>query len=107
MRENVCSVDEKRRVLAEWTGATWAIYLDKKMRGSREPRTFRLAEWTSIPREIAETALAHTNRDRVESAYLHSDHLEKRFQLMAEWAKFCATKPTKATVTSLTSKAKK
>jgi integrase len=65
------------------------------------------AERTSFPREIAETALAHTNGDRVESAYLHSDHLEKRFLLMSEWAKYCATKPTKATVTSLTSKTKK
>jgi len=64
------------------------------------------AEQTSFPREIAETALAHTNRDRVESAYLHSDHLEKRFLLMAEWAKHCNSKPTKATVTSLASKFK-
>ena len=64
------------------------------------------AERPSFPREIAETALAHTNRDRVESAYLHSDHLEKRFLLMAEWAKHCNSKPTKATVTSLASKLK-
>jgi integrase len=54
--------------------------------------TFRdwCAEATNYPREIAEAALAHVNKDRVESAYLRGDHLEKRRLLMNEWAKFCA-----------------
>ncbi len=52
--------------------------------------TFRdwCAEQTSFPREIAEAALAHVNRDRVEAAYLRSDLLDKRLQLMEQWAHF-------------------
>jgi len=54
--------------------------------------TFRdwCAESTAYPREIAEAALAHTNKDRVESAYLRGDHLEKRRRLMQDWATFCS-----------------
>jgi integrase len=54
--------------------------------------TFRdwCAEMTSFPREIAEAALAHTVRDKVEAAYRRGDVLEKRRQLMAEWANFCS-----------------
>ncbi|MSO70057.1 MAG: site-specific integrase [Alphaproteobacteria bacterium] len=53
--------------------------------------TFRdwAAEATSYPREVAEAALAHANPDKVESAYLRSDHLEKRRRIMADWAKYC------------------
>jgi len=52
--------------------------------------TFRVwcAEQTSFPREVAEAALAHANRDRVEAAYLRSDHLDKRYRLMTQWAEF-------------------
>jgi integrase len=48
------------------------------------------AEATAFPREVAEAALAHVNKDRVESAYLRGDHLEKRRRLMQEWAAFCS-----------------
>jgi integrase len=47
------------------------------------------AECTSCPREIAEAALAHTNGDRTEAAYLRSDLVAKRRELMVAWAKFC------------------
>jgi integrase len=47
------------------------------------------AEVTAFPREICEAALAHTNRDRVEAAYLRGDHFEKRRALMAAWAEHC------------------
>ena len=59
--------------------------------------TFRdwCAEVTSYPREIAEAALAHTLRDKVEAAYRRGDALEKRRHLMAEWAEFC-TRPSPA-----------
>jgi integrase len=55
--------------------------------------TFRIwaAECTNYPREICESALAHSNRDRVEAAYLRTDHLEKRKALMADWQKYCDT----------------
>ena len=54
--------------------------------------TFRdwCSEVTSYPREVAEAALAHTLRDKVEAAYRRGDALEKRRRLMAEWADFCA-----------------
>ncbi len=52
--------------------------------------TFRdwCAEVNHCPREIAEAALAHTNRDKVEAAYARTDHLERRRVLMADWGKF-------------------
>jgi integrase len=52
--------------------------------------TFRdwAAEATAYPREVAEAALAHTNRDKVEAAYRRSDLFEQRARLMREWAKF-------------------
>jgi integrase len=53
--------------------------------------TFRdwAAESTNYPREVAEAALAHTNRDKVEAAYRRSDLFEQRARLMREWAKYC------------------
>jgi integrase len=47
-------------------------------------------ESTSYPRELAESALAHTLRDRVESAYARGDMIEKRRKMMADWATFCS-----------------
>ena len=54
--------------------------------------TFRVwcAEATNTPRELAEAALAHTLKDKVEAAYQRGDLMEKRRRLMAEWAAFCA-----------------
>lgn len=53
--------------------------------------TFR--DWTSEatghPREVAEAALAHTNKDKVEAAYQRGDLIEKRRRLMTDWANFC------------------
>ncbi len=53
--------------------------------------TFRdwCAETTGVLPEIAEAALAHVNRNRVEAAYLRSDHFEKRRHLMDKWAGYC------------------
>lgn len=53
--------------------------------------TFRTwaAEQTSYPREVAEAALAHINPNKVESAYLDTDHRAKRADLMQLWANFC------------------
>ncbi|WP_234732212.1 tyrosine-type recombinase/integrase [Acidocella facilis] len=54
--------------------------------------TFRdwAAESTSFPREICESALAHTIKSKVEAAYLRGDHLEKRRKLMQLWAAHCS-----------------
>lgn len=48
------------------------------------------AETTSYPREIAEMALAHTIESKVEAAYRRGDLLEKRREMMEDWAGFAA-----------------
>jgi integrase len=62
--------------------------------------TFRdwCAEQTAYPREIAEAALAHVNRDRVEAAYLRSDLLRRRYRLMQKWAIYATTPSDKIVV---------
>ena len=50
------------------------------------------AEQTAYPSDVIEMALAHTIANRVEAAYRRGDLFEKRRQLMADWAKFCAGK---------------
>lgn len=66
--------------------------------------TFRdwAAERTSFDRQTIETALAHKNADKVESAYLRTDVLAKRRRLMQQWSEFLnkVEKPS-ATVTPI------
>lgn len=54
--------------------------------------TFRMwaAECTNYPREVCEQALAHSEENEVEQAYMRSDHFGKRKNLMADWAAFLA-----------------
>jgi integrase len=54
--------------------------------------TFRdwASETTHYPNHVVEMALAHAISNAVEAAYRRGDLLEKRRQLMAEWATFCA-----------------
>jgi integrase len=54
--------------------------------------TFRdwVSEATTHPREVAEMALAHVNKDKTEAAYARSDLFDKRAELLAEWAAHCA-----------------
>lgn len=54
--------------------------------------TFRdwAAETNPAPREVAEAALAHTLRDKVEAAYRRGDLLDRRARLMTDWADFLA-----------------
>lgn len=55
--------------------------------------TFRdwAAERTSYPREVCEMALAHDERDQTEGAYSRTDFLEKRRDLMADWASYAVS----------------
>lgn len=46
------------------------------------------AECTNIPREVAELALGHVNKDRVEAAYQRSDLFAKRRELMNQWGEY-------------------
>lgn len=50
--------------------------------------TFRdwIGEYTDYPRDLAEMALAHTLESKVEAAYRRGDALERRRQLMNDWA---------------------
>ncbi len=45
---------------------------------------------TGYARELAESALAHVIGDKAEQAYRRSDALERRRELMAAWASWCA-----------------
>ncbi len=46
------------------------------------------AETTTVPREVAEMALAHTVENRVEAAYRRGDLLQRRRELMQLWSDF-------------------
>lgn len=56
--------------------------------------TFRdwAAERTQYPNHVVEMALAHTVGNKVEAAYRRGDLFDKRRLLMADWAKYCASK---------------
>lgn len=66
----------------------------RRMEVNAVPHGFRSAfrDWvgekTNFPRELAEQALAHTLESKVEAAYRRGDALEKRRQMMQEWAVF-------------------
>lgn len=52
--------------------------------------TFRTwgGELSSYPRDMLETALAHTLENKVEAAYMHGTQIEKRRKLMQDWADY-------------------
>ncbi len=62
------------------------------------------AEQTNTPREVVETALAHTVRNPTEAAYARSDLFERRRRLMDEWAAYLSgthgARPTPAAIGS-------
>ena len=47
-------------------------------------------ECSNAPREVAEAALAHAVRNKVEAAYARSDLFERRRVLMDNWAAYLA-----------------
>jgi integrase len=53
--------------------------------------TFRdwAAEQTNHQNHVVEMALAHTIGDKVEAAYRRGDLLQKRRELMEDWARYC------------------
>jgi integrase len=54
------------------------------------------AETTGYPNHVIEMALAHAIGDKVEASYRRGDLLAKRARLMADWAKYCITRPADA-----------
>jgi len=53
----------------------------------------KAAERTNYPNPVVEMALAHAIGDKVEASYRRGDLFAKRVRLMANWAKYCGTKP--------------
>ena len=49
------------------------------------------AEQTSYPGEVAEAALAHTVANKVEAAYRRTNYLDRRRDMMADWAIYCTS----------------
>ncbi|TGP65430.1 site-specific integrase [Mesorhizobium sp. M2D.F.Ca.ET.225.01.1.1] len=45
---------------------------------------------TDHPREVAEAALAHVIKDKTEAAYRRGTALDKRREMMTDWAEYCA-----------------
>ena len=43
---------------------------------------------SAYPRDLLETALAHTLESKVEAAYMHGTQIEKRRKLMQDWADY-------------------
>lgn len=69
-------------------------WLDPKTKRNAVPHglhsSFRdwAAEETNYPRDMAEMALAHTVGNAVEAAYRRGDMLQKRREMMEEWAQY-------------------
>jgi integrase len=63
-------------------------------RGEYVPHGFRSSfrDWSgeisSFPRDVAEMALAHAIKNKVEAAYRRGDLFEKRRKMMQEWADY-------------------
>lgn len=66
----------------------------RRMKVAGVPHGFRssfrdwASEATAFPHEVAEMALAHTIKNKVEAAYRRGDLIEKRRDLMETWANF-------------------
>lgn len=60
-------------------------------------------ECTNYPSEMSEMALAHVVADKVEAAYRRGDMLERRRQMMDDWARFCQQEWATGTVVPISS----
>ena len=69
------------------------LQVDAVPHGFRSSFRDWVAEQTEYSRELAEKALAHALPDAVEAAYQRGDMLEKRRELMQDWADHCTTMP--------------
>jgi integrase len=70
-------------------GVLKRMKVDATAHGFRSSFRDWTSERTSHQSEVIEMALAHTIRNQVEAAYRRGDLLEKRRQLMDDWANFC------------------
>jgi integrase len=89
-----------RRMQADEVKVGRAGFLDPQSRKPAVPHglrsTFRdwAAERTNYPRELAEVALAHNVGSEVERAYRRGDMIEKRREMMEDWARFVLGRAT-------------
>jgi integrase len=56
------------------------------------------SETTSHPRDVAEAALAHTVKDKVEAAYRRGDLFDRRRKMMEEWDAYLSRPPGEGAV---------
>lgn len=70
-------------------------YGDFTVHGFRATFKSWATDCTAFPREMIEAALAHLVGDDAEQAYLRTDALERRRQLMEAWASFCEGRAAK------------
>lgn len=63
---------------------------DATVHGFRSSFTDWVAECTSVPKEVADKALAHRIPNAVEAAYRRTDFFDKRRHLMNDWADYIA-----------------
>jgi integrase len=69
----------------------------RRMKLDAVPHGFRsafrdwAAERTDFPREVAEAALAHTVRSKVEAAYRRTDFFDRRRELMMQWGAYVSS----------------
>lgn len=70
------------KVLRTAIGGRWTVH------GLRSSFRVWAAEVTAFPSEAAEAALAHVIPNKVVKAYLRSDYIDIRRQMMTDWAAF-------------------
>ena len=75
------------KVLRTAVGGKWTVH------GMRTAFRTWVANETDYAGEIAESALAHINPNKVEKAYQRTDFFEKRKPLMADWAAYATAAP--------------
>lgn len=63
--------------------------VDSTVHGFRSAFRDWAAESTDYPNEVVEMALAHSIENKVERAYRRGDLVDKRRNLMRDWASFC------------------
>jgi integrase len=78
-----------------------ALGVDAVPHGFRSSFRDWCSESTNYPRELAEKALAHALRSKVEAAYQRGDLFVKRAKLMGDWASYLRKPAIPATVTPI------
>lgn len=78
----------RRGVISDMAMSVWMRRYGYKARPHGFRSSFRdwCAETTDVPREVAESCLAHITGSNVERAYRRTDFLERRQVLMQRWA---------------------